>query len=90
MASTTACGIRARPTGRMLINLILRALPFWIREPLVIAVSLFFAGLALYWFVMAGGWARGGIGLASVAVAALRIHLLRREWRSRQAARGSV
>jgi hypothetical protein len=30
----------------MLINLILRALPFWIREPLVIAVSLFFASLA--------------------------------------------
>ncbi|MEU2740856.1 MULTISPECIES: hypothetical protein [Streptomyces] len=48
------------------------------------------SGLALYWFVMAGGWARGGIGLAFLAVAALRIHLLRHEWRSRQAARGSV
>lgn len=45
--ATTACGVRARSAGRMLISLILRALPFWIREPLVIAVSLFFAGLAL-------------------------------------------
>ncbi|MFF1605706.1 hypothetical protein ACFVYV_51815 [Streptomyces mirabilis] len=74
----------------MLINLILRALPFRIREPLIIAVSLFFSGLALYWFVMVGGWARGGIGLAFLAVAALRFHLLRREWRSRQAAREAV
>ncbi|MFF8025074.1 hypothetical protein ACFZDJ_29090 [Streptomyces sp. NPDC007896] len=47
----------------MLINLILRALPFRIREPLIIAVSLFFSGLALYWFVMVGG----GPGAASVS-----------------------
>lgn len=31
----------------MLINLILRALPFRIREPLIIAVSLYFSGLSL-------------------------------------------
>ncbi|MFF2511916.1 hypothetical protein [Streptomyces sp. NPDC058086] len=74
----------------MLISLILRALAFWIREPLVIAVSLFFTGLALCWFVMAGGWARGGTGPAFLAAAALRFHLLRREWRSRQAAREAV
>ncbi|MER5669519.1 hypothetical protein [Streptomyces mirabilis] len=81
--STQACsGPRAGRSSR--------ALAFWIREPLVIAVSLFFAGLALYWFVRVGGWARGGIGLAFLAVAALRFHLLRREWRSRQAAREAV
>ncbi|MFD7002903.1 hypothetical protein ACFWA5_43310 [Streptomyces mirabilis] len=74
----------------MLINLILRALPFWIREPLVIAVSLFFAGLALYWFVMVGGWARGGIGLAFLAVAALRIHLLNLRRESRPSGRAGM
>jgi hypothetical protein len=68
----------------MLINVILRVLPFYIREPLIIAVSLFFAGLALYWFVTVGGLARGGIGLLFLAVAALRIYFFRKEWRSHQ------
>jgi len=65
----------------MLINLILRVLPWYIREPLVMAVALFFAGLALYWFVTVGGWARGGIGLLFLAVAVLRGFLFRKEWR---------
>ncbi|MER5914187.1 hypothetical protein ABT124_27835 [Streptomyces sp. NPDC001982] len=71
----------------MLINVILRVLPFYIREPLIIAVSLFFAGLALYWFVAVGGWARGGIGLLFLAIAVLRTHLFRKEWRSHQQAK---
>lgn len=71
----------------MLINLILRVLPWWIREPLVIAVSLFFCGLAFYWTITDGGWARFGIGVLFLAVAALRIHILRGELRSWQATR---
>jgi membrane protein YdbS with pleckstrin-like domain len=67
----------------MLINVILRVLPFWIREPLLIAVSLFFAGLALYWFAVAGEWQRAAFGIAFLAVAILRAFILRREWRSR-------
>jgi hypothetical protein len=67
----------------MLINLILRVLPFWIREPIVISVCLFFAGLALYWFFMVGEWPRAAFGLAFLAVAVLRAFVLRREWRSR-------
>ncbi|MER5890528.1 hypothetical protein ABT160_42445 [Streptomyces sp. NPDC001941] len=70
----------------MLINVILRALPFYIREPLLIAVCLSFAGLGLYWFVMAGGWERGAMGVVFLGVAALRAFILRREWRSRAAA----
>ncbi|MFI1568315.1 hypothetical protein ACH4ZX_35750 [Streptomyces sp. NPDC020490] len=71
----------------MLIKVILRALPFSIREPVMVAVCLGFAGLALYWFVMVGGLARGGFGLLFLAIAVLRAHLFRKEWRSRRAAK---
>ncbi|MGW1215707.1 hypothetical protein ACWD5F_39375 [Streptomyces sp. NPDC002499] len=67
----------------MLINLILRVLPFWIREPLLIAVCLFFSGLALYWYFMVGEWQRAAFGVAFLAVAVLRAFVFRREWRSR-------
>jgi hypothetical protein len=71
----------------MLINVILRVLPFYIREPVMIAICLFFAGLALYWFVQAGGLARGVFGLLFLAVAVLRGYFFRKEWRSHQAAK---
>ncbi|MBO4257507.1 hypothetical protein [Streptomyces griseorubiginosus] len=70
----------------MLISLILRVLPFYIREPLVIAICAGFAGLAFYWFFTDGGLARGGIGLMFLAVGVLRFFFARREWRSRRQA----
>ncbi|WP_432187361.1 hypothetical protein [Streptomyces sp. Tue6028] len=90
MASITAGVIRAWSTCRMLINLILRVLPFWLREPLVIAVCLFFTVLSFYWFAVAGGWGRAGVGVLFLAVGALRVHVLRGELRSRQAAKQSA
>ncbi|MFR0352317.1 hypothetical protein [Streptomyces sediminimaris] len=71
----------------MLINVILRVLPFYIREPLVLAICLSFSGLAFYWFFTAGGLARGGIGLLFLAVGALRVYVFRKEWRSRRTAK---
>ncbi|MGW7526547.1 hypothetical protein [Streptomyces sp. NPDC054783] len=87
MASITACNWacnwRACSTYRILINLILRVLPFWLREPLLIGVSLLFAGLGLHWFAVAGGWQRAVVGLAFLALAVSRAFILRRTWRSR-------
>ncbi|NEA62524.1 hypothetical protein [Streptomyces sp. SID12488] len=71
----------------MLISLILRVLPFYIREPLIIAICLFFSGTAFYWTIRAGGWARFGFGVAFLAIAVLRGFILRGELRSRQTAR---
>ena len=71
----------------MLINVILRVLPFYIREPLIIGVCLFFAGLALYWFVQVGGLGRGGFGLLFLAIAVLRAYFFRKEWRAHRAAK---
>ncbi|MET8449080.1 hypothetical protein [Streptomyces sp. NPDC005209] len=67
----------------MLINLILRVLPFYIREPLLISVCLSFTGLAFYGFAVAGEWQRAAFGFVFLAVAVLRAFVLRREWRSR-------
>ncbi|MET7688304.1 hypothetical protein ABZT06_10030 [Streptomyces sp. NPDC005483] len=71
----------------MLINVILRVLPFYIREPIMIAICLFFSGLGLYWFVMAGGLGRAGMGLLFLAIAVLRGFFFRKEWRTHRAAK---
>ncbi|MFG2792679.1 hypothetical protein [Streptomyces sp. NPDC048419] len=71
----------------MLINVILRVLPFYIREPLILAICAFFSGLAFYWFFTAGGLGRAGIGLLFLAVGALRAYFFRKEWRSHRAAK---
>ena len=71
----------------MLINVLLRALPFYIREPIMIAVCLFFGGLGLYWFATAGGLGRVGFGLLFLAIGALRGYFFRKEWRSHRAAK---
>ncbi|MFG2867225.1 hypothetical protein [Streptomyces sp. NPDC048338] len=67
----------------MLINLILRVLPYWIREPLVIAASLSFGVMCLYWYFTVGEWQRAAFGVVFLAIAVLRSFVLRREWRSR-------
>ncbi|HEY1155599.1 MAG TPA: hypothetical protein VGE95_04820 [Arthrobacter sp.] len=67
----------------MLLNVILRVLPFWIREPLLIAVALFLGGACVYWFVKIGGWQRAAFGIVFLGLAVLRIWVLRRELRSR-------
>jgi hypothetical protein len=71
----------------VLINVLLRALPFYIREPIMIGICLFFSGLALYWFVTAGGLGRGGFGLLFLAIAVLRGYFFRKEWRTHRAAK---
>lgn len=71
----------------MLINVILRVLPFYLREPIIIAVCLSFAGLALYYFVQVGGWGRGGFGLLFLAIAVLRGYFFRKELRAHRAAK---
>ncbi|MBD0743090.1 hypothetical protein [Streptomyces sp. CBMA152] len=73
----------------MLLNVILRILPFWVREPLLIAIALFLGGACVYWFVRIGGWQRAAFAFVFLALAILRVAVLRRELRSRgqQAAR---
>lgn len=74
----------------MLFNLILRVLPFYIREPLVIAICLALCGSSFYWTVTDGGWARFGFGVLFLGIAVLRMFILRGELRSRRAAKKSA
>ncbi|WP_030749546.1 hypothetical protein [Streptomyces griseus] len=67
----------------MLINVILRVVPFWIREPVLIAAGLSLSSLCFYWFAVVGEWQRAAFGVVFLALALLRAFILRREWRSR-------
>ncbi|MEU6226937.1 hypothetical protein [Streptomyces sp. NPDC047042] len=70
-----------------MIGLILRVLPWYIREPLAISICLFFCGAAFYWTIQAGGWARFGFGVLFLGIAVLRGFILRGELRTWRAAR---
>ncbi|WP_327697394.1 MULTISPECIES: hypothetical protein [unclassified Streptomyces] len=74
----------------MLLNVILRVLPFYIREPLVAAICLTLSGSCFYWTIKDGGWARFGFGVVFLGIAGLRLFILRGELRSRRAARSAT
>ncbi|WP_055523335.1 hypothetical protein [Streptomyces graminilatus] len=72
----------------MLINVILRLLPWWLREPIVMAICLALGGSCLYRTITDGGWAVFGFAVFFLAVAVLRAFVLRGELRKWQAGRG--
>ncbi|MYS36597.1 hypothetical protein K388_02609 [Streptomyces sp. KhCrAH-43] len=69
-----------------MLGLIVRVLPFWVREPLLILVgSVFGVGVtirALY----ESNWLMAGLGVAVLAVTAFRIRTVRHAWRARRSA----
>ncbi|MFF4586555.1 hypothetical protein [Streptomyces sp. NPDC001388] len=68
-----------------MLGLLLRLLPFWVREPLLIVFGAVFAGF-LFWaaVVRDGGWAAAGIGAAALLFTAVRVHAVRVAWRDRR------
>ncbi|MEH0418857.1 hypothetical protein [Streptomyces sp. B21-083] len=70
-----------------MIGLILRVLPWYIREPVAISICLTLCGASFYWTIQDGGWARFGFGVLFLAIAVLRGVILRGELRSWRAAR---
>ncbi|ELP69990.1 hypothetical protein ACKI1I_17890 [Streptomyces turgidiscabies] len=70
-----------------MIGLILRVLPWYVREPLAISMCLTLSGASFYWTVQDGGWARFGFGVLFLAIAVLRGFILRGELRSWRAGR---
>ncbi|MFJ8112938.1 hypothetical protein [Streptomyces sp. NPDC096132] len=68
-----------------MLGLVLRVLPFWVREPLLIVFGAFFAGFLFYASVARdGGWAMAGIGAAVVLFTAIRVHTVRKAWQARR------
>ncbi|WP_330348642.1 hypothetical protein [Streptomyces sp. NBC_00582] len=68
-----------------MLGLILRVLPFWVREPLLIVFGVVFAGFLFYVAAAReGGWAAVGIGAGVVLFTAVRIHTVRQAWQARR------
>ncbi|MCX0242675.1 DUF6215 domain-containing protein [Streptomyces drozdowiczii] len=69
-----------------MLGLILRVLPFWVREPLLIlGGSLFGVGITIR-AAYETNWLMAGLGLAVLAFTAFRIQTVRHAWRARRSA----
>lgn len=69
-----------------MLGLIVRVLPFWVREPLLILVgSAFGVGITIR-AVYESYWLMAGLGVAVLAVTAFRIRTVRHAWRARRSA----
>ncbi|MEU9213307.1 hypothetical protein AB0D27_36710 [Streptomyces sp. NPDC048415] len=70
-----------------MLGLIIRVLPFWVREPLLIVFGVLFSGFLFYAAVRDGEWAMAGIGAAVVLFTAIRIHTVNKALRARRLAK---
>ncbi|MFF7340051.1 DUF6215 domain-containing protein [Streptomyces sp. NPDC008163] len=69
-----------------MLGLILRVLPFWVREPLLILLgSVFGVGITIR-AVYESYWLMAGLGVAVLAITAFRIRTVRHAWRARRSA----
>ncbi|MEU2023800.1 DUF6215 domain-containing protein [Streptomyces sp. NPDC016469] len=74
-----------------MLGLIIRVLPFWVREPLLIlGGSLFGVGMVFNAVTESESrWIMAGLGVALLAVTAFRIRTVRHAWRARREAAGA-
>jgi hypothetical protein len=57
-----------------MVGLIIRALPFWVREPLLIAFGIPFSGFLFYAAVRDSEWLMAALGLAVLVFTGIRIY----------------
>ncbi|MEV0919897.1 DUF6215 domain-containing protein [Streptomyces sp. NPDC049967] len=67
-----------------MLGLLLRLLPFWVREPLFILVGSVFGVRIMYLAAHEQNWAAAGIGTAFLVFTAVRVHTVVRAWRARR------
>ncbi|MFB8210076.1 DUF6215 domain-containing protein [Streptomyces sp. NPDC056010] len=73
-----------------MLGLIIRVLPFWVREPLLILFgSVFGVGITIR-AVYESYWLMAGLGMAVLAVTAFRISTVRHAWRARRSAVATI
>ncbi|MGW0796468.1 DUF6215 domain-containing protein [Streptomyces sp. NPDC002692] len=70
-----------------MVGFLLRRLPFWVREPLLIIVGSVFGVRLMYLAVREHSWAGAGIGAVFLAVAAMSGYSVNRALRARRTAR---
>ncbi|MFC8537912.1 DUF6215 domain-containing protein [Streptomyces sp. NPDC057249] len=73
-----------------MLGLLLRVLPFWVREPLlIVGGSLFGVGITIR-AAYESHWLMAGLGVLLLAVTAFRVRTVRLAWRARRSTRASA
>ncbi|MEH0406887.1 DUF6215 domain-containing protein [Streptomyces sp. B21-089] len=67
-----------------MLGLLLRLLPFWVREPLFIVIGSVFGVRIMYLAVRDEAWVPGAIGVAFLLATAVRVHTVARALRARR------
>ncbi|MFF6802647.1 hypothetical protein [Streptomyces sp. NPDC012616] len=67
-----------------MIGLVIRVLPFWVREPLLVAFGVLFSGFLFYAAVRDGEWQMAAIGAAVVLFTAIRVYTINRALQERR------
>ncbi|MFJ5848203.1 DUF6215 domain-containing protein [Streptomyces sp. NPDC092903] len=67
-----------------MLGLLLRLLPFWVREPLFILVGSVFGVRVMYLAAHEQSWAAAAIGTAFLVFTVVRVHTVVRAWRVRR------
>ncbi|MEU9257856.1 DUF6215 domain-containing protein [Streptomyces sp. NPDC048212] len=67
-----------------MLGLLLRLLPFWVREPLFIVIGSVFGVRIMYLAVRDEAWVPGAIGVAFLLATAVRVHTVVRAVRARR------
>ncbi|MGW1779459.1 hypothetical protein ACWCQQ_10000 [Streptomyces sp. NPDC002143] len=67
-----------------MIGLLLRVLPFWVREPLLVVFGVVFSGFLFYAAVRDDEWQMAALGAAVVVFTAIRVHTMNRELKARR------
>ncbi|WP_405628517.1 hypothetical protein OG933_21645 [Streptomyces sp. NBC_00016] len=67
-----------------MIGLVIRVLPFWVREPLLVVVGVPFSSLLFYAAIRDQEWIGAALGLAVAVFTAVRIHTIRRALQTRR------
>jgi hypothetical protein len=70
-----------------MLGLLLNLLPFWVREPLFIAIGVPFSGFLLYAAGRDGEPLMAALGAAVLAFTALRVHTVVRALQARRVAK---
>ncbi|MCX5396705.1 hypothetical protein [Streptomyces sp. NBC_00102] len=74
----------------MLIKLILRILPFYIREPLAMVICLVLCGACVRKLAESFEWQPAALAAVFLGIAVVRGFMFRNEWRSREKAEPAV
>ncbi|NEB11609.1 hypothetical protein G3I32_22690, partial [Streptomyces coelicoflavus] len=67
-----------------MLGFLIRLLPFWVREPLLIVVGSVFGVRLLYLALVEESWALAGIGALFLVFTAVRVHTVVRALRARR------